>query len=240
MTEVIAAAAVGVLGAGELVLWDAKPWSNTEESAAMGWTAPRLGLLSGMVTSSTAVGVFVLTAALAGVRWAVVAGLATAVWMPRLCMGLFRSAVVASFRTARDRALLSWLRRVRLYVAAGSPIAGAVLAAAERVPDRAFGPIRTAVSQALARSRDPLAAVSERLDSSAVRPLIATLAEAERSGAASIALLDRVLDRSVRVLSSGRIERVERMARSVSLVSTVITLITTGLVMTAVIFTVLL
>lgn len=238
MTEVIAAAVVGALGAGELVLWDAKPWSNTEETAAMGWTALRLGLLSGAVTLSAVAGIAALITSLIGVRVAVVSGLAVAVWAPRLCMHLFRLAVVASFRPARDRALLSWLRRVRLYVGAGQPIAAAVLAAAERVPDRAFGPVRTAVSRALAHSRDPLSAVSERLAGSAVEPLVATLASAERSGAASIVLLDRILDRSVRILASRKIERTERMARSVALVSTVVTLITTGLVMMSVVFTV--
>ncbi len=240
MTEVIAVAVVGALGAGELVLWDAQPWSRAEESAAMGWTAFRLGLLSVAVTLSSVAGVFTLMASLMGVRAAVVGGLAATVWLPRLCMRLFRLAVAASFRPARDRALLSWLRRVRLYVGAGQPIAAAVLAAAERVPDRAFGPIRTAVSRALAHSRDPLSAVSERLAGSAVEPLVSTLAAAERSGSASITLLDQVLDRAVRVLSSRKIERIERMARSVSLVSTIVTLIATGLVMMAVVFTVIL
>ena len=240
MTEAIAVALVGVLGAGELIFWDTKPWSRAEESSAMGWSALRLGLLSAAVTFSAVVGLSVLIATLIGIRAAVVGGLAVAVWLPRLCMILLRWSLHASFRAGRDRALLSWLRRVRLYVGAGQPIAAAVLAAAERVPDRAFGPIRTAISQALAHSRDPLTAVSERLDGSAVEPLVSTLAEAERSGAASIALLDRVLDRSVRVLSSRKIERTERMARSVSLVSTIVTLITTGLVMMSVVFTVIL
>ncbi len=239
MTEAIAAALVGALGATELVLRDAQPWSRAEETAAMGWTPLRLGLVSGVVTLSATAGIFALAASLFGIRAAVVIGLAVAVWLPRLTGRLFRWAVAASFRFARDQALLSWLRRVRLYVGAGQPIAAAVLGAAERVPDAAFGPIRTAVSQALAHSRDPLAAVSDRLAGSAVEPLVSTLAEAERSGAASIALLDRVLDRSVRVLSARKNERIEQKARSVALVSTVVTLITTGLVMTAVVFTVI-
>lgn len=238
MIEEVAVAAVGALGAGELALREARPWSGTEESAAMGWTAPRLAALSGIVTLSSVAGIAALLAAVMGSRPAVVGGLAGAVWLPRIFMRVLRSAVAASFRPARDRALLSWLRRVRLYVGAGQPIPAAVLAAAERVPDRAFGPIRTAVSRALAHSRDPLAAVSERLSGSAAEPLVAILAAAERSGAASIALLDRVLDRSVRILSSRRVERIERLAKSVSLVSTIVTLIVTGLVMMSVISTV--
>ncbi len=240
MTEVIAAAVVGVLGAGELVLRDTQPWPRAEETAAMGWTPFRLGIISAAVALAIATGLSVLMASLFGVRSAVVVGLAAAVWLPRLGAQLFRHAVAASFRLARDRALLAWLRRVRLYVGAGQPISAAVLAAAERVPDAAFGPIRTAVSQALSHSRDPLSAVSARLVGSAVEPLVSTLAEAERSGAASIALLDRVLDRSVRVLSSRKIERIEQKGRSVALLSTVVTLITTALVMASVVFTVIL
>lgn len=239
MTEVIAAAAVAAVGAGELVLRETRPLRQPEALAAMGWTPFRLGLLSVAVGLSAAVGVFTLLAALGGVGAAVVGGLAGLVWLPRFYLFLFCRGVAASFQPARDGALLSWLRRVRLYVGAGLPIGAAVLSAAERVPGRAFGPIRTAISQALTQSRDPLLAVSERLEGSAVEPLVATLAGAERSGAASIALLDQILDRSVRVLSSRKIERIERLARSVALVSTIVTLVTTGLLMMAVIFTVI-
>ena len=83
---------------------------------------------------------------------------------------VLRGAILAGYRARRDGALLEWLRRIRLYCAAGRPINDAALAAAERVESPAFAPAATSINLALAAGRDPLSAAAPHFAGSAARP----------------------------------------------------------------------
>ena len=152
----------------------------------------------------------------AGLHSGALSALAVGVWIPVLAPRLLRRIVLSGFRVRRDAALLEWLRRIRLYVAAGRPINDAAVEAAERVEAPAFAPAATSIGLALASGRDPLTAASAHFAGSSAETLIGTLAASERGGAAAAGLIDRLIGQAVEALEDERRLRIEALGRSIA------------------------
>ena len=226
-------AVAGAAAALRLVLTDAPRPANTVELAAAGWSPRTLRASTGVLAAAAACVTFAAAAAAAGPRSGALAAVAVALWAPVACSPLVRSLVLAGSRARRDAALLEWLRRVRLYAAAGRPINDAALEAAERVQSRAFATVSASINLALAGGREPLAAAASHFAGSAAETLVGTLAEAERSGAAAADLIDRLVAQAVAALEDQRRVRYEALGRSVATTLTLASLIATGVVVTA-------
>ena len=208
--------ASGAAAAIRLVLSDAPRRANTVELAAAGWPPHRLRAASLVATVAVAVVVSVAGTLLAGFGTGAPAALAVSLWVPVAASPLLRGMVLSGYRARRDAALLEWLRRIRLYAAAGRPINDAAVEAAERVEAPAFAPAATSINLALASGVDPLGAASAHFAGSAAETLVGTLAAAERGGAAASGLIDRLISQAVRALEDDRRIRIEALGRAVS------------------------
>ncbi len=215
---------------------------NRQRLAALGWTKPRL-VASTAVVAVSAVGIALVgstrfsqgvdsSGALA-LTWSLLAAIASAWAVP----GLLAASVLSGNQRRLDDAVLLWLRRIRLFVAAGHPISVAVLNAAERVSDPAFAPAAGAVNAAVLGGRDPLSAVADRLADSPTASLLRTVEAAERSGAAASQLLDRVLDRVVRAMDDRRRESIDRLGRSVGSSASLLAVVASAVVMVTIVMT---
>lgn len=210
------AAVSSAAAALRLVLTAAPRRANTVELAAAGWPPHRLRAASLAVTSVVAAAVLAAGTLLAGYRSGALAAVAVSVWVPVAASPLLRGVVLSGYRARRDAALLEWLRRIRLYAAAGRPINDAAVEAAERVEAPAFAPAATSINLALASGVDPLSAASAHFAGSAAETLVGTLAAAERGGAAATGLIDRLIAQAVHTLEDDRRVRIEALGRSVS------------------------
>ena len=208
--------ASGAAAALRLVLADPPRPANTVEMAAVGWPPARLRAMTAAATATVSGLVLIAGAALSGVRASALATVAVALWTPVAAAPLLRSLVLAGFRSQRDAALLEWLRRTRLYCAAGRPINDAAVAAAERVEAPAFASAATTINLALAAGRDPLAAAIGHFAGSPAETLVATLAAADRSGAGATDLIDRLISQAVKALEDDRRVRIEALGRAVT------------------------
>ena len=230
------AAALGLVADGE------RRRRNRRRLAALGWTTPRLAILA-VVVAVSAVGIALVVStrfseqASASPALALAWSLLTAVAAAWAAPSLVASAALSGNRRRLDGAVLLWLRRIRLFVAAGHPISVAVLDAAERISDPAFAPAAGAVNAAVLGGRDPLAAVAAQLGDSPTASLLRTVDAAERSGAAASQLLDRVLDRVVRALDDGRREAIDRLGRSVGASGSLLAVVASAVVMVTVVTT---
>lgn len=234
--------ALGAVAAFGLVADSERRRRNRRRLAALGWTAPRLAVLA-TVAAVSAVGVaFVVStrfsdAAAASpalaLAWSLL-GAVTAAWA---VPGVAASSALSGNHRRLDDAVLLWLRRIRLFVAAGHPISVAVLDAAERVSDPVFAPAAGAVNAAVLGGRDPLAAVAAQLADSPTASLLRTVDAAERSGAAASQLLDRVLDRVVRAMDDRRRESIDRLGRSVGASASLLAVVASAVVMATVVMT---
>lgn len=231
-----AIAALGTVADGE------RRRRNRRRLAALGWTAPRLAVLA-VVVAVSAVGIaFVASTRFSedaaaspamALAWSLLAAVAAAWAAP----GVVVSSALSSNRRRLDGAVLLWLRRIRLFVAAGHPISVAVLDAAERVTDPAFAPAAGAVNAAVLGGRDPLSAVAAHLADSPTASLLRTVDAAERSGAAASQLLDRVLDRVVRAMDDRRRESIDRLGRSVGASASLLAVVASAVVMVTIVMT---
>lgn len=213
---------------------------NRRRLAALGWTTPRLAILA-VVVAVSAVGIaFVASTRFSeaaaespalALAWSLLAAVAAGWAVP----GLVASSALSGNRRRLDAAVLLWLRRIRLFVAAGHPISVAVLDAAERVSDPAFAPAAGAVNAAVLGGRDPLAAVAAQLADSPTSSLLRTVDAAERSGAAASELLDRVLDRVVRAMDDRRRESIDRLSRSVGASASLLAVVASAVVMVTIV-----
>ena len=231
MTWLMAAAGAGA--AIRLVLCGAPRAANTVELAAAGWPPARLRTASVAATSLVAVVIVVAGTILAGFRTAAPAAVAVSPWVPVVAAPLLRAMVLSGFRARRDAALLEWLRRIRLYVAAGRPINDAAVEAAERVEAPAFAPVATSINLALASGRDPLGAASVHFAGSSAETLVGTLAAAERGGAAATGLIDRLIAQAVQALEDQRRVRIEALGRSVAGTGTLVAVTASAVVVIA-------
>lgn len=210
------AAVSGAGAALRLVLCDAPRRANTVELAAAGWPPHRLRVASVVATVLAAGVIAVAGAILVGFRAGALAAVAVSVWVPATASPLLRGTVLSGYRARRDAALLEWLRRIRLYAAAGRPINDAAVEAAERVEAPAFAPAATSINLALASGVDPLSAASAHFAGSPAETLVGTLAAAERGGAAASGLIDRLIAQAVSALEDQRRVRIEALGRSVA------------------------
>ena len=208
--------ASGTAAALRLVLTAAPRRANTVELAAVGWPPARLRAMTVAATAAVSGLVLIAGTALAGVRAGTLAAVAAALWAPVTAAPLLRGLVLAGYRSQRDAALLEWLRRTRLYCAAGRPINDAAVAAAERVEAPAFAPAATTINLALAAGRDPLTAAAAHFAGSSAETLVATLAAADRGGAAATDLIDRLIAQAVKALEDDRRVRIEALGRAVT------------------------
>lgn len=237
-----ALAGVGAAAAAGLVADSERRRRNRRRLTALGWTTPRLAVLATVVAVS-AVGIAFVASTrfsedaaaspLAALAWSLLAAVAVAWAVP----GVVASSALSGNRRRLDGAVLLWLRRIRLFVAAGHPISVAVLDAAERVSDPAFAPAAGAVNAAVLGGRDPLAAVAAQLADSPTASLLRTVDAAERSGAAASQLLDRVLDRVVRAMDDRRRESIDHLARSVGASASLLAVVASAVVMVTVVMT---
>lgn len=212
-------------GAGaalRLVLTGPPRTANTVELAAAGWPPARLRAASVAATPLIAGVIVAAGSLLSGFRTGAMAAVAVSLWVPVAVAPLLRRVVLAGFRARRDAALLEWLRRIRLFVAAGRPINDAAVEAAERVEAPAFAPVATSINLALVSGRDPLGAASAHFAGSAAETLVGTLAAAERGGAAATGLIDRLISQAVQALEDQRRVRIEALGRSVAGTGTLI------------------
>ena len=206
----------GTAAALRLVLTGAPQPTATVELTAVGWPPTRLRVATASVAVAVTGLVFVSGAAMAGVQAGALAAVAAALWAPVATAALLRGLVLAGFRSQRDGALLEWLRRTRLYCAAGRPINDAAVAAAERVKTPAFAPAATTINLALAAGRDPLTAAVGHFAGSTAETLVATLAAADRGGAGATDLIDRLIAQAVKALEDDRRVRIEALGRAVT------------------------
>ncbi len=236
------AAAAAAAAALRLLVPSNKRQRDRRELAALGWSPQRLLSLNVAVTACVvAVGVFGRVR-LGGAASAVSAGVSSwsllaLVIVPSIVPRIVASIVLAGHRRRLDAAVLLWLRRIRLFVAAGHPISAAVLDAAERVADPAFAPAAGAVNAAVIGGRDPLAAVAAQLADTPTAALLATVDAAERSGAAASELLDRVLDGVVRAVDDRRREAIDRLGRTVGASASMLAVLASTVVMVTVVMT---
>ena len=236
------AAAAGAAAALRLLAPSERRQRDRRQLAALGWSPQRLLSLSAAAAACiVAVSVFgrvqlggsVSTLPAGVLSWSLLALVIVPPMVPRL----IASVVLAGHRRRLDAAVLLWLRRIRLFVAAGRPISAAVLDAAERVADPAFAPAAGAVSAAVIGGRDPLAAVAAQLADTPTAALLRTVGAAERSGAAASELLDRVLDRVVRAVDDRRREAIDRLGRSVGAAASMLAVLASAVVMVTVVMT---
>ena len=206
----------GTAAALRLVLTGARQQTGTVELTTVGWPPTRLRVATAAAAVAVTGLVFVAGAAMAGVQAGALAAVAVALWAPVATAALLRGLVLAGFRSQRDGALLEWLRRTRLYCAAGRPINDAAVAAAERVKTPAFAPAATTINLALAAGRDPLTAASGHFAGSTAETLVATLAAADRGGAGATDLIDRLIAQAVKALEDDRRVRIEALGRAVT------------------------
>lgn len=231
-----ALAALGSLSATE------RKRRNRRSLAALGWSTARLTMLTvAVAVAAIAVG-FVAGARLpaqgaaspaSAMAWSLLVAVVASWAVP----AVITSAVLSGHRRRLDGAVLLWLRRIRLFVAAGRPIGVAVLDAAERVTDPAFAPAAGAVNAAVIGGRDPLAAVAAQLADSPTASLLRTVDAAERSGAAASQLLDRVLDRVVRAIDDRRREAIDRLGRTVGASASLLAVVASAVVMVTIVMT---
>ena len=193
--------------------------------AALGWTRGRVMAMSWLATIGLVAATLAAGAGLVGVPAAGAVAAMILMWLPPALPPLLRSAAVISYRAGLDPALLEWLRNMRLLIAAGRPLAAAVVLAAERVASRSFAPVATAIDRALATARDPLGAVAPHLAGTDAETLVETVAAAERSGAPGGRLIDRVIDIAMAALEDRRQESIESLGRVAVLVTTVMSLV---------------
>ncbi len=212
--------ASGTAAALRLVLTAAPRPANTVELAAVGWPPARRRAMTVAATAAASGLVLVAGIALASPRASALAAVAVALWAPVATAPLLRGVVLAAYRSQRDSALLEWLRRIRLYCAAGRPVNDAAVVAAERVETPAFAPAATAINLALASGRDPLTAATAHFAGSAAETLLATLAAADRGGAAATDLIDRLISQAVKALEDDRRIRIEALGRAVASTAT--------------------
>lgn len=232
-----AAVASATAAAVLLILRDPRPDPHAEELTALGWSPFTIRIISGTAGLLLTAAILIVGWATAGWRTGAAVGLGVGAWLPRLLPLLLRSAALASYRTGRDRALLTWLQRVRLYSAVGTPLAAAAVEAAEQVPDRAFASVAAGIDAALEEGRDPIAAAARQVAGSSAETLLATITTVERSGAGSAELIDRIVDRAIGSLTAVRRENIERQSRSLITATTLIALLSGLLIMAAVAFT---
>ena len=206
----------GTAAALRLALTDAPQPTGTVELAAVGWPPARLRAATAAAAVAVTGLALIAVAGVAGARAGAPAAVAAALWAPVATASLLRGLVLAGFRSQRDGALLEWLRRTRLYCAAGRPINDAAVAAAERVRTPAFAPAATAINLALAAGRDPLTAAVGHFAGSTAETLVATLAAADRGGAGATDLIDRLIAQAVKSLEDARRVRIEALGRAVS------------------------
>ena len=206
----------GTAAAVRLVLTAVPRPANTVELAAVGWPPARLRATTAAATLAVSGLVLIAGAALAGGRAGALAAVAAALWTPVAAAPLLRSLVLAGYRSQRDAALLEWLRRTRLYCAAGRPINDAAVGAAERVAAPAFAPAATAINLALAGGREPLPAAASHFAGSPAETLVATLAAADQGGAGATDLIDRLISQAVKALEDDRRVRIEALGRAVT------------------------
>ena len=209
-------AVCGIGAALRLVLADPPRQANTVELAAAGWPPQRLRIASAVAAGAVTALVLAAGTLIAGYRSGALAAVAVAVWAPVAASALLRGTVLSGYRARRNAALLEWLRRIRLYAAAGRPINDAAVEAAERVEAPAFAPAAASINLALASGVDPLSAAAGHFAGSPAETLVGTLAAAERGGAAAAGLIDRLIAQAVRALEDHRRVRIEALGRSVA------------------------
>ena len=225
-----------ISGAGSalrLVLTAAPRRANTVELAAAGWPPARLRTASVVATPLIAGVIMVAGSLLAGFRNGALAAVAVSLWVPVATAPLLRGIVLSGYRARRDAALLEWLRRIRLFTAAGRPINDAAVEAAERVEAPAFAPAATSINLALAAGHDPLSAAEAHFAGSPAETVVGTLAAAERGGAAATGLIDRLIAQAVQALEDNRRVRIEALGRSVAGTGTLVAVTASAVVVMA-------
>ncbi len=223
----------GTTAALRLVLVPAPRPTSTVELAAVGWPPARRRAATAATTLAVSGLVLIAGAALVDAGTSAQAAVAVALWTPVAAGPLLRGLVLAGFRSQRDAALLEWLRRTRLYCAAGRPISAAAVAAAERVEAPAFAPAATAVNLALAAGRDPLTAVVGHFTGTTAETLVATLAAADRGGAGATDLIDRLISQAVKALEDDRRVRIETLGRAVTGTATLVAVTASAVIVLA-------
>lgn len=231
------AAGSAATAAATLVLLDPKPPVARVELAAVGWSSARIAALSLITAAALTAMVLLAGTAAAGVRVGAAAALAVAVWTPHVMPKLIRAALQTGYRSQRDRALIGWLRRIRLLVAAGRPINAAAVEAAARISDPAFSPCAEAIAAALSTGRDPMVAASRYVAGSPAEILFGTLISAEAGGAAAISLIDRLLAQAAAALEADCRDRIDRLGRSNNTTASVIAALAGVVLMASVAFT---
>lgn len=223
----------GTAAALRLVLTGAPRPVHTVELAAAGWAPATLRKVTAALTAAVGLCVAAAVATLTSLSSGGFAAVAVCLWVPVFGPPLLRVAVLSPYRVRRDAALLDWLRRIRLYIAAGRPISDAAVEAAEGVTEDAFATAATSINLALAAGRDPLSAAAPHFAGSAAETLVATLAEAERGGAAASELIDKLVTQAVNALEDGRRVRIENVGRSIATAATLTVVVASVVVVVA-------
>lgn len=223
----------GTAAALRLTLTSAPRPVHTVELSAAGWSPAAMRRATAALTAVVVVAAAAAAAAFTSTSGGAFTAVAVCVWAPVFGPRLVRGAVLSTYRVRRDAALLDWLRRIRLYVAAGRPINDAAVEAAERVETDAFAPAAASINLALSSGSDPLTAAAPHFAGSSAETLVATLAEAEKGGAAAADLIDRLVTQAVKALEDGRRVRIEGVGRSIPTAATLISVAASAVVVVA-------
>ncbi|MDE0230962.1 MAG: hypothetical protein OXN93_01620 [bacterium] len=233
--EAWAVAGLMVAGVATVVLAPSQAVREAEALTAMGWPPGRVTAVGWAVTVAIGLGVGGLVWAVVGFGPALVWLVAAMNWLGRIVVATLRAGVLGGFGPARDRALLKWLRGVRLASGSADPLQSAVVEAAEKVQDRAFGPVKSAISRALSSGKNPLYAVEKVLRGSPAEAMVSMLSTIDRSGGRVMEQIDEVLADVVGELSATRREEVERLGRSVEAAGATSVVIAVAVLMFAVV-----
>ena len=198
-------------------LWHG-PWRirNARELLAVGYDNTKLQTASATVAAVLAVCTGTVVNVTSDPHTALMTAITVAAVLIQVLPRLLEAVFLASFRKRRDRSALFFLRRLRLQVAGGTALNDAARAAAQAETDPAFEPVRSAVHAAANTRTEPLLAIARSLAGSPVDTILGTAASAERSGSATGADLDDLIDRAVEALEDERRLGIDKLGRAIN------------------------
>ena len=207
------------------------------ELTAAGLNDARVRTLALTLTGVFMIVIAALSGATLGWKTGITLTWTIGVWMPLALPNIIRNSNLNAGRVRREQSILSWMQRIRIYTAAGLPLAAAAVQAAEQVKDKQFRYVANNIREALISGNDPLQAATRASAGSSAETLLNTIATIDKTGAASQTIIDKIIDRSITILNSKRTTQTEKIARETQTTTTLIALLVAALMLLAIVRT---
>ena len=204
------------------------------ELTAVGLNDTRVRTLTLALTGIFMIVIAALAGATLGWKTGIALTWAIGVWMPLALPNIIRNSNLNTGRIRREQSILSWMQRIRIYTAAGLPLAAAAVQAAEQVKDKQFRYVANNIREALLSGNDPLHAASRACAGSSAETLLNTITTMDQTGAASQTVIDKIIDRSITILNAKRAAQTEKIARGIQTATTLIALLVAALMLLAI------